>query len=467
LETTVQNNLHKEKINVALTSIGAAVIIITVKIIATVQTGSLAILSELFHSSTDFLASLVTLISIKYSVKPPDRKHNYGHEKIESFSALFQVLILIAMCIYIFYEAVERIINKPIITLNLFSFIAIGLCIFLDYSRSKALKRVAKKTNSQALEADALHFSSDIWSSAVVLLSMIMTSLKVSPLFDSISAIIVAVIIIYTSINLTKRAFHSLLDGVPTGTNEMITDEVNKVEEIEKIKSLRIRTSGSKTFVDMTVLISRTLSFTKTHEIIDILESKLESLIPNSDFVIHSEPIETNKESLNEKVRILVNDMGYKCHDIFSHRIDGRIFTELHIEIDNTMDFEKAHSIISNIEAKILKEINLINNVKIHIDEPSEKLYETIDITTQSQDIVFIIDNIFKNVDGVIYSDVKIMETKGKIRISLNCTVQKKMNFDEVHDLITYLENKIYMDVNNYRPNISNVIIHAEPEKIN
>jgi|WetSurMetagenome_2_1015567.scaffolds.fasta_scaffold09131_2 cation diffusion facilitator family transporter len=457
-------DINRRKINVAYTSIIGAIIIVTVKIIASVQSGSLAVLSELFHSSTDFIAAIATVISLKYSAKPPDSKHHYGHEKIESFSALFQVLILIAMCVYIFYEAIERIIHPPVISLNIFTFLAIIICIFIDYSRAKALKKVAKETKSQALEADALHFSSDIWSSIVVILSMLFSYFNISHLFDPISAIIVAMIIIYVTLNLMKKAFNSLMDGVPSGMTEKIYNEVLTIKEVESIKSLRLRSSGSKLFIDMTILISRLLSFAQTHNIIDRIENKIKETLPDSDVVIHFEPIETEKETINEKIRLIVNDMGYKCHDIFSHKINKDIFSELHIEIDDTNDLSKAHDIVTNIEQRILEKIKVISKVKIHLDEPSEKLFDTKDITSESDIIINKIKNItLINELSKILSEIKVIETNNKIRILLTCEFDLKLSFDEVHDRVTTLENRIYSDLKIVYPNLASVIIHAEP----
>jgi len=460
-----RDNINRRKINVAYSSIIGALIIVAVKIIASVQSGSLAVLSELFHSSIDLVASLATILSIKYSALPPDSNHNYGHEKIESFSALFQVMILIAMCIYIFYEAISRIINPPVISLNIFTFSAIIICIGIDFTRARALKRVAKETNSQALEADALHFSSDIYSSIVVLISMVFSYFGVSQLFDPVSAIIVSFIIIYTTFNLFKRAFHSLMDSVPEGLTEKIKNEILSVKEVENIKSLRVRSSGSKIFIDMNIQISRLLSFAHTHSIIDKVETGINSIIPGSDVVIHFEPIETDKETINEKIRLIVNEMGFKCHDIFSHKIGSEIFSELHIEVDDTNDMNKAHDIISEIEEEILNKIKVISKVKIHIDEPSEKIFNTSDITSESGEIITKINKIIDDESLCKQCpDIKVIETNNKIRILLTCEFEKNLSFDEVHDRVTTLENKIYSDIKRINLNLSNVIIHAEPK---
>ena len=190
--------------------------------------------------------------------------------------------------------------------------------------------------------------------------------------------------------------------------------------------------------------------------------------MPNCDVVIHSEPIETDSETLNEKIRMVVTDSGFKCHDIFSHRIEKNIFSELHVEIENTNDLIKAHDVISELEDNILEKIPIIKKVKIHLDEPSEILFDTIDITETSNDLI---DNIRKILDTEEkiedYGDIKIMNSSGKIRVSLSCTFKHNYTFEEVHDVVTILESKLYLHIKELYPNLSNVIIHAEPSKQN
>lgn len=465
----IQTDINsKKKIRVANISLLAAFFIVLIKSLASYFSGSIGVLSELFHSSTDLIATFATILSIRYATKPPDKNHHYGHEKIESFSALFQVFILVLMCAYLIYESIDRIIYPVTIKLNIFVFLAILICIFIDVHRSRALMKIAKETNSQALEADSIHFSSDILSSSVVLIGMVFSYFEWSNLADPVSALVVSVIIIITTLGLSKRAIGSLLDRVPDGIEESISEHISSIKGIEGIKNIRIRGSGSKIFVDAVIQIGRTKSFSMTHELMDLAEKSVKKAFPNADVVIHSEPVETESETLNEKIRIIVNDSGFKCHDIFSHRIDGNIFTELHVEIENTNDLIKAHDVISHLENSILEKIPVIKKVKIHLDEPSEILFDTIDVTETSQDLI---DNVRKILDTeekiVDYGDIKVMNSAGKLRISLSCSFKNIYSFEEVHDVVTILESRIFLHIKDLFPNLSNVIIHAEPSNIN
>lgn len=448
----------------------AAVFITLIKVLAAYFSGSLGVLSEVFNSAIDIFVCLVTIISIKYSSRPPDEDHNYGHEKVESFSALFQVFILFITSSYIIYEAIRRLfIDKDVeINVSIWIIIALLVSIVIDIYRSRILKKIADETNSHALEADALHFSADIYSSGLVIIGLVLVYLNVSPVADTIAALLVTSVIIGMGYKLLRKSVDSLMDRVPAGLYEKVKYETLLLKGVEGIKSVRIRSSGSKTYIDMVIYISRLVPFSKAHDIMDSVERKIHEMISNADVVIHSEPVVTKNETINDKIRMIVNGFGLKCHDIYSHKIENEIYSELHIEIDNTNDLTKAHNMITEIEEKIKQEIDIITHLKIHIDEPSELVFDTKDITENSHEIIRRVNVILSDCNDVISSnDIHVVSTNGKIRISMNCVFNFIYSFDEVHDIVTMLESKIYLDLKSDYPKLVNVIIHAEPSSVN
>ncbi|MEP7146271.1 MAG: cation diffusion facilitator family transporter [bacterium] len=459
-------SISQKKIKVALHSLYAAIIITFIKILAAYFSGSLGVLSEVFNSAIDIFVCIVTIISIKYSSRPPDEDHNYGHEKVESFSALFQVLVLFITSSYIIYEAINRLfVNKDTeVKISIWIFIALLISMAVDFYRARILKKVANETRSNALEADALHFSTDILSSGVVIIGLVLVYFNISKIADTIAALVVTCVIIFLGYKLSKKAVDSLMDRVPAGLYEKVKYETLLLKGVEEIKSVRIRSSGSKIYIDMTILISRLVPFSKAHDIMDGVERKLNQLIENADVVIHSEPVETKEETINDKIRMTVNEFGFKCHDIYSHKIDNEIYSELHIEISDTNDLTKAHNEITEIEERIKKEIDVITHLKIHIDEPSEIVFDTQDITESSNEIVREVNKILSECNEVISnSEIQVISTNGKMRISLNCVFNYIYSFDEVHDIVTTLESKIYLNLKENYPKLVNVIIHAEP----
>lgn len=459
----------KIKVKVALNSLFAAIFITLIKILAAYFSGSLAILTEVVNSGIDIFVCLVTIFSVKYAAKPADEDHNYGHDKAENISALIQVLFLFGTSSFIIYEAVQRIFlgKHPNLHITAWTFTALIVSMAIDFFRARALNRIADETKSNALKADALHFSSDILSSMIVIIGLIFSFLGFEKA-DAISAFVVAIIIIILGVNMSRKAIDSLLDRVPPGLSEKIRYETLLIEGVEGIRNFRIRSTGAKIFIDMTIEISRIIPFSKAHDIMDAVERRLHQLIDNADIVIHSEPVETDKETINDKIKMIVNSFGMKSHDVFSHKIGNEIISELHIEVTDTNDLIKAHDRITEIEEKIKRDIDIISDVKIHIDEPSNILYDTIDITGKSEEMIMEIKKIIgRNKDVTSCSDFSVIITNGKIRVSLNCIFDYHFSLEEVHDIVTLLESKIFSELKERYPKLSNVIIHAEPTEIN
>jgi cation diffusion facilitator family transporter len=285
--------MQKEKLNVAFFSVIAAVFLTGFKLVIGLLTGSLGILSEALHSGLDMVAAVITYFSVRVSDKPADKQHNYGHGKIENFSALVETFLLLITCIWIIYEAMNRLITgKTHIEVSVWSFIVVISSILIDVTRSRALSRVAKKYNSQALEADALHFSTDIWSSAVVFLGLICAYFGFY-FADSVAALGVAVIVLSVSYRLGKKSVDVLLDKAPQETVDIVKNTLLGIEEVKHFHSLKVRTSGADTFVKVNVHLDPDLSLRKVHEICDKIEREIGSKIKRSEVNVHAEPQES------------------------------------------------------------------------------------------------------------------------------------------------------------------------------
>lgn len=279
-----------EKSNVALLSMVAAFFLTLFKIIVAVLTGSLGILSEALHSALDLVAAGITWFAVKLSDKPADQDHHYGHGKIENLSALIEAILLLITSIWIIYEAIQRLsTGNHQIEVSIWAYVVVMVSIVVDISRSRALMRVAKKHNSQALEADALHFSTDIWSSAVVLLGL-MGAQTGWLMADSIAALFVAIIVIYVAFQLGKRSINVLLDHVPQETYLQIKTLLDQTPEIEHYHDLRVRAAGADYFVEINIHVNSDLNLKQSHEIATLIENKIQSKISRSYVHVHIEP---------------------------------------------------------------------------------------------------------------------------------------------------------------------------------
>ena len=282
--------MNKEKERAAFLSILSAMFLTGFKLVVGIVTGSLGILSEALHSTLDLLSAIITFFAVKISDKPADDKHNYGHGKIENLSALIETVLLFVTCIWIVYEAIHRLVSGNFhIEITVWSYVVVVLSIIIDVNRSLMLHKVAKKHNSQALEADALHFSTDIWSSAVVLLGLICSQFDIM-WADSVAAIGVAVIILTVSYRLGKSAIDVLLDKAPTDTLKIVSEVICHYPEIITVHDLKARTSGANTFIKFNIHLHHDLTICQVHELCDKLEKEIQSLIPRSEIYIHSEP---------------------------------------------------------------------------------------------------------------------------------------------------------------------------------
>ncbi len=298
MESSTSKTAEQEKTSAALSSVLAAIGLTTFKIIVGVTTGSLGILAEAAHSGLDLVAAMVTLFAVRFSGKPADSEHLYGHGKIENLSALFETLLLLGTCVWIIYEAIQRLFFKQVVVeASIWAFIVMAVSIIVDFTRSRVLAAAARKHNSQALEADALHFSTDIWSSSVVILGLIgvfiagrIPALSFLHKADAGAALGVAVIVIYISVQLGGRTIQALLDSAPAGMVEKITQALAELPGVIDCHNVRIRYSGPHMFVDVHVTMDGSLTLYEAHHLSDEIEQKVGMLSPGADVTVHPEP---------------------------------------------------------------------------------------------------------------------------------------------------------------------------------
>jgi cation diffusion facilitator family transporter len=378
---------HKEKSRVAFISVLAAVFLVGIKLAAGLATGSLGILSEAAHSALDFGAALITFLAVRISGRPADSEHHYGHGKVESLSALAEIILLLVTCLWIIYEAIGRMFFRTVeIQVTSYSFMVMVVAIIVDYWRSRALSRAARKYYSQALEADALHFSSDIYSSLVVIGGLIFTKLGF-PIGDSVAALGVAIFVIVISYRLGKRTLDVLMDRAPEGLKQKIEQMAKEVRGVDECSRLRIRRSGPQVFVDMNISLDKNTSFEKAHEIASKVEAKIRSILPETDIVVHTEPSEglsfidrkidltgkakttgdlqaeqVVKQTLNEHVRDFI-----EFHELTFQRKKGVPLINLHLVLPKDIKVEDAHKLCDHLEGDIRKRLGE-SEIVIHVE---------------------------------------------------------------------------------------------------
>ena len=281
----------KEKSKVAFLSVVAATLLVAMKGIVGILTGSLGILSEALHSALDLVAAALTYVSVRISDRPADSDHNFGHGKVENLTALAEALLLFATCAWIVWEAISRLVSGASnIDVTIWSYAVVIISIIVDFTRSRALMKTAKKYKSQALEADAILFSTDILSSAVVLLGLICASFG-EYWADSVAALGVAAIVVWVSARLSMRAINQLVDKAPDGLRRRVIEIIRRVDGVKKWHDLRVRLAGADYEIDVNIHVDRNLSIIDAHKIAEQVELELRrNLGGNSMINVHIEP---------------------------------------------------------------------------------------------------------------------------------------------------------------------------------
>ena len=450
----------REKNRVAMTSVVAAVVLTSMKLGIGLWTGSLGILSEAAHSGLDFLAAVITWVAVSVADRPPDKEHHFGHGKVENFSALIETLLLFITCGWILYEAWHRLVGgSAMVDVNVYSFVIMVVSIAIDFTRSRALLRVARKYNSQALEADAIHFSSDIYSSAVVIVGLICV-LAGFPAGDAIAASVVAMIVIWISIRLGKRTVDTLLDRVPDGVQEKVEAGIASVDGVREIRSLRIRQAGGNTFIDTSIGIHRLATFDQSHSIMDAVEHRLAELFPRADVIVHAEPVIDENEEPRESVLWLVQQAGLSAHNILVLSTGNAYHVELDIEYPAGTSFKRAHELASEVEASIRNQVPRVKDVAVHLEEEATHAVVGEDVSESERELVASIRSAV-NITAQVHAcgRVRCFKTPTGIKVAVGCSVNGALSLIEAHDIVNAIETAI-SDVD---PRIVKVFIHAGP----
>src|SRR5262252_6494456 len=463
--------MRSEKRRVALNSLLAAAGITALKLVVGVTTRSLGILSEAAHSGLDLIAAFITLLSVRVSDKPADAEHQYGHGKVENFSAFLETGLLLLTCIWIVWEAVRRLTGHHAVHIEptVAAFAVMFASMAVDWWRSHKLKKIADKYDSQALEADALHFSTDVFSSGVVVLGLALVWLgrrwDVAWLnkADPVAALVVSGVIVYVSSRLARATVDALLDAAPAGYRSRIIDAVLKIEGVVEVERVRIRRAGNRYFADLAVGLSRNVTFQRSGQVVSAITDAVHTILPDCDVVVHSVPRETGQESIFDRIRAVASRNNFSVHDVSVQDLGGRLHVEQHLELDETMSLKRAHDVVTVLEAEIRGEIPEISTILTHIEsEPStiERGRRIISDAALEQKLRPLIREFSEVLD---MHDVEIKRVRDKVYMSCHCTMADNLPLSRVHDVSTALEIRFKQEA----PELFKVLIHPEPQTDN
>jgi cation diffusion facilitator family transporter len=452
---------EKRKEQAALWSIAASAGITIAKGIAGLATGSLALISDAAHSLLDVAATTITWLAVRAAHKPADAEHHYGHGKVESLAALVETAFLFLLSGVVAYEGIRRLLShQDEVSPSWTAAAVLVASIAVDAWRWWSLRRVADETASEALAADALHFSSDLVNSVLVLAALGVTALGY-PQADSFVAIGVALFIAWAGFRLAQRTIDTLLDTAPEGLAEQITEIAEAVPGVVSVERVRVRPAGGHIFGEVLVHVPRTLPLEKVAALKHRIVRAIREQIPRSEITVSTEPTQLDDETVLEGILLIAAKRRLPVHHVMVQEVAGRLVVSLDLEVDGRMSLGAAHALASKLEADILDELSPTIEVDTHIEplrvshlageEARPEITERIarSLRETAAHIGHITD---------IHS-VRVRQTSDGLVVHYHCRFDPSLTVASVHAHVDELERRFRAD----QPEVVRIIGHAEP----
>ncbi|RDE11156.1 MAG: hypothetical protein C4K47_10320 [Candidatus Thorarchaeota archaeon] len=456
---------RREVNRAAALSVGAAAFLTSMKLVIGIVSGSLGILSEALHSGLDMSAAIITFTAVKRAARAPDLDHNYGYGKVENFAALAETLILWFTSGWIIFEAIRRIQAQEWPEATFVGVLVMATSIFVDYERSRMLYRTAHKHGSQALEADALHFSTDMISSTVVLIGLGFVWIGV-PQADPVAAMGVAVVIFFVSARLGKRSYDMLTDRAPMGVRERIGQICSQVPGVIECRRVRTRTAGPQLFIDVLVIVDELLARSGAHVIADAIEKGLAGRVERIDVVVHMEPMK--REGMLGPHMNVYSELQYLAeadpvvqglHNVRVYDMSDGVHIAADLEMPPSLTLDEAHKASDMFEATLREHISNIRSVTLHL-ESVRKETAVRNVTEEDQAIVkFIKTTVESETVARDCHDIIVREDENGLVLSLDCRAEGGISLIESHTIAERVERLI----KGAFPKVNKVFVHVEP----
>jgi len=451
------------KENAALSSIAASVIITLGKGWAGLATGSLALISDAAHSLLDVAATTMTWLAIRAAAKPADEDHHYGHGKVESVAALVETAFLFLLSGAVAIEGIRRLWEEhSVVKVNWLAIFILIISIAIDGWRFNALRRVAKETHSEALAADALHFSSDLINSTLVLAAFGASALGY-PQADALVAIGVSIFIAVAGYRLAQRTLNTLLDTAPIGSADQIKKLTLAVPGVVKIEDIKARQVGADLFVEIEISVARSMPFDRVGILKELIISAIRSDFAQASITVTATPVTLDEETVLERVIIIAARRRIPVHHVTVQEIEGKLSVSLDLEVDGKMSLSDAHTVASQLENAIQDELGQETEVETHI-EPlviSSMIGRDVDERRRQHIASSLITNAFASQTITDIHNVRVRETEHGLIVNYHCRVAPRLNVTYVHEAVDQLEHMVRKD----NPNILRIVSHTEPTR--
>ena len=437
---------------VAITSV------VFVEVIMGLAVNSLAIVSDGLHALFDASTTLVLFLAVRESGKPPDEEHMYGHEKFESIGGFVGGLALAVVALLIIYEAVLKVLRGQSINsgLEYVGFVAIGYTFCIDSFRVGTLMR-ARHSESATMRVGFYHAFADLGSTVIALLGFGLAALGFK-YGDSISSMILGVLLTYLSVKLVWSSGLELTDTISKDVADKVEHEIIGTEGVRRLEALKIRKAGEKVFVRATVQVPDYLNLEESHELTSRIESNIRNVLGNCEIALHTEPCkpEMPTEKLVEKLAMEVQGVE-EVHEISTAHTNEKLYITLHANVDPKISVNTAHEIAQKIESKIEEKIPEVEDVAVHMEPFSPKRRRG--SMVNEEEIRSIIQNVAENYSHAFrVRGIVTYVARRKRYINIDCSFTKQISLEDAHRIASQVEEQLRENFDE-----TTVTVHMEP----
>jgi cation diffusion facilitator family transporter len=440
----------------ALVSVGAACLLVAIKLAAGLASSSLGLLAEAAHSGTDLAAALLTFFAVSVAVRPADRGHPYGHGKAQNLAALAEAGFLVLVSFGIAADAILRPagVDEFDVDQTWWTFGAIGLVLVIDGSRTMVSLRGARLYRSDALLANALHFGSDFAGTLAVLAGLVATAFG-APAGDSIAALFVSALVVIAAVRLASWNVDVLMDRSPEDDARVARRAIAALEPPVELRRLRLRRAGGEHFADVVIGVAPGAAIGQGHDAADRVEQALTDALPGIDVVVHVEP-QDKEAALRERVLAAALTVSHvrEVHNLSTLEVDGSIEVSLHLKLPGDLPLERAHEIAESVEAAIHAAVPEVKSVQTHLEPIAETAAgEEVEIDTAA------IEAAVREEIGAAPRELRFVRTDEGIVVFLTLALGSDGSLADAHGRASAIEARVRKAV----PAIADVVVHTEP----
>jgi cation diffusion facilitator family transporter len=451
------------KQRVAAVSIAASAGLAALKLAVGIAIGSLALITDALHSTVDFLATVVTWLAVRFSDRPADTEHHYGHGKIESLSALGVIALLYVLAGGVVVEAVSRLrAGVAPSSISALPFVVLLLDMAVNFWRARALQKTARETRSQALAADALHFASDVYGSIAAIIGLALSAFGYA-WGDAAAAIGIALLISLLGLRLGRTTVETLMDRAPEGAAEMAEAAIRAIPGVIEVERLRVRLVGPTHFVDASVKVPRTLPIDRLRDLKWEAQVAVGKVLRDADLTFTAIPVARDNESVRDRIMVIARNSGLAIHHVTVHDVGGKLTAGIDLEVDGGMALGDAHEVTRTLEQAIRSDFGADVEVDTHIEPLEPELPHGTDARAERTEVIRHELSQLAAADGALHDihNVRVRDSDAGEFVNFHCRADPAMTVIEVHQRVDEIERGLRRAF----PSVKRVISHAEPAR--